>query len=842
MGDIYLDLIKTGNVLFKNWNATIFCDKNNINTMKVNFGLSNNSQNIIAMKKFEKIAINSINKTVKFLKDCHSEWLNHVNEKYQEFNELNFFRIDQIVCLRKEMSAFINNVNKNANHQQLFDLLYNINKSLNKKLLSDANKNALDKMYELTQKETSTNPQQEIEENNQKIIQELLDLDFSKKTILKGIKTLKTTEKDQLIDYCVQNDFDNDSNESENELNPSHSNRILNFEHELKEEILIGHRDPYDEDNDQLLETKYKNIWQKFLVYLDCNFDDFVCLKHLGLVLKYLKSKSEILIQRTKPVFLETNLPNLIICPQDEILKRTLSIYSLSHDQPLPTDDEILFCNSATSHEQIDLFFKRTLNSANEHQNSKKIFCLINVQDLLYDQAVKAQVTFEKMLSNRESNFDDLKHKDFVLCIICSAEKEDKSVFVTAFNRYRKNIPFDKNSDKDLRIYLASHLQCASYSDSLSLKSIEKNNLNMRIVTSDRGGVGKSLYIRRTIERAKIEIDSNIDYCCISIKKQTLPFEEVFRSLKKFEQSHTRKLPKIFHIDIAYEVWYEVDYFLFNLFCLGVLQNANGQIFRRDPRDLYLIEIMAPKLSVKNDQETNVKFLHSCLSIFPSLICLTPIETLDLIKEAKEIPDHICPILFDDINLKSDLIQRPCQYLQAMDVLKNFDKFKYTPDKFLNAKVCLELLIKHLENKSPSWSEIVNFSKFLNVQLIDSENSVFCSDLLCDDLPGFKTFVVNFMIQMSHDFALPSLYISDRSALQMNSGNKAQFEIEQLSLRRKWENDPHPYLFFNPGILYLRKFSFTLKFKIFRLFFKFNKKKTKMDKRKTNKFLYCKFF
>ena len=91
MGDIYLDLIKTGNVLFKNWNATIFCDKNNINTMKVNFGLSNNNQNIIAMKKFEKSAINSINKTVKFLKDCHCEWLNHMNEKYLEFIELNFF-------------------------------------------------------------------------------------------------------------------------------------------------------------------------------------------------------------------------------------------------------------------------------------------------------------------------------------------------------------------------------------------------------------------------------------------------------------------------------------------------------------------------------------------------------------------------------------------------------------------------------------------------------------------------------------------------------------------------------------------------------------------------------
>jgi hypothetical protein len=804
MGDVYLDLIKTGNVLFKNWNATIYCDKDSINTMKVNFGLSNNSQNIFAMRKFENSTIKSINKTVKFLKDCHMEWLNHINDKYEEFIELNFFRIDQIVCLRKEMSSFITSSNKNINYQQLFDLLFNINNSITRKLLQEANKNALEKMYELTKKDTdsSNNPSEEKEVNNDKIIEELMDLEFSKKTILKAIKILKTTEKDRLIDYCIQNDHEDESDENDNQLENCVGNQAFNFE-SLKEKIIIGHHDPYDEENDQNLEIKYKNIWQKFLEYLNCNFDDFVCLNHLGLVLKYLKSKSDISIQRTKPVFLETNSPNLIICPQDEILKRTLSIYSLTPDQPLPTDDEILFCNSTTTHEQIDLFFKRALNSSEEAQISKKIFCLINVQDLLYDQAVKAQVTFEKMLSNRESTS---KSKDFTLCIICSAEKEDKSVFVTAFNRHRKNIPFDNNSDHELRKYLISHLQSQSYSTNLSLGSIEKDNLNMRIVTSDRAGVGKSLYIKRLIEKARKYIDPNIDYCCISIKKQTLPFEMVFNELKDFEKCHEKKYPNIYHIDIAYEVWYEVDYFLFNLFCLGILQNSNGQIFRRDPRDLYFIEIMAPKLRAKNDQssnaslDANVKYLHSSLGIFPLLNCLTPIETLNLITEAKEIPENVCPILFDDITLKSDLIQRPCQYLQALEIIKNFDKFKYTPDKFLNAKLCLELLIKHLENPSPSWSEIVNFSKFLNVQLIDSENSIFCSDLLCDDLPGFKTFVVNFMIQMSHDFALPSLYISDRSALQIKSDNKAQFEIEQLSMRRKWENDPHPYLFFNPGM------------------------------------------
>lgn len=115
----------------------------------------------------------------------------------------------------------------------------------------------------------------------------------------------------------------------------------------------------------------------------------------------------------------------------------------------------------------------------------------------------------------------------------------------------------------------------------------------------------------------------------------------------------------------------------------------------------------------------------------------------------------------------------------------------------LSARVCLELLLKHLEKPDPSWSEIMHFASFLNAQLIDAENSSFCSHGASDLLPGFKSFVVKFMIQMSHDFALPSLEISDCSALRLNEQNKAEFKLEQVKMRRKWENDPHPYLFFN---------------------------------------------
>ena len=55
-----------------------------------------------------------------------------------------------------------------------------------------------------------------------------------------------------------------------------------------------------------------------------------------------------------------------------------------------------------------------------------------------------------------------------------------------------------------------------------------------------------------------------------------------------------------------------------------------------------------------------------------------------------------------------------------------------------------------IPRKSPSWSEVENFIQFLNAQLSDSETSIFCQkELIGDSLPGFRKFVVKFMVMMS---------------------------------------------------------------------------------------------
>ena len=51
---------------------------------------------------------------------------------------------------------------------------------------------------------------------------------------------------------------------------------------------------------------------------------------------------------------------------------------------------------------------------------------------------------------------------------------------------------------------------------------------------------------------------------------------------------------------------------------------------------------------------------------------------------------------------------------------------------------------------NPSWMELKHFLSFLNAQFEDCENSIFCnSPFVKQDLPGFKAFVVKFMLKMS---------------------------------------------------------------------------------------------
>lgn len=155
--------------------------------------------------------------------------------------------------------------------------------------------------------------------------------------------------------------------------------------------------------------------------------------------------------------------------------------------------------------------------------------------------------------------------------------------------------------------------------------------------------------------------------------------------------------------------------------------------------------------------------------------------------------------LMDEQEFCSEGIQRPYQYLTLYSQNQNLDRFKYQEGSIMGNHIdCVNLFLSNCGMQDPSWAELKNFSWFLNVQLKDCENSIFCNpDFLADQLPGFKGFVVKFMIRMAKDFATPSLNTSDESSMLHINNSLEDDLLARLTIRKHWENESHPYIFFN---------------------------------------------
>lgn len=184
MGHTYIDLIKTGNVLFKNWTATIYCEPNSKYTMRVNFGVKCENQNIFGVRELELKTIESINKTIKFLQNSYDEWLNHINSKREEFPSLNVFQINQIVMLRTDLAKFIGDTETakrldKSDYKNMFDLLFSVNQKMSLELLEAANKSAFGEIQKNFVEET-VSLEENSDEGQSDVCKQLEELGFTK--------------------------------------------------------------------------------------------------------------------------------------------------------------------------------------------------------------------------------------------------------------------------------------------------------------------------------------------------------------------------------------------------------------------------------------------------------------------------------------------------------------------------------------------------------------------------------------------------------------------------------------------------------------------------------------
>lgn len=187
--------------------------------------------------------------------------------------------------------------------------------------------------------------------------------------------------------------------------------------------------------------------------------------------------------------------------------------------------------------------------------------------------------------------------------------------------------------------------------------------------------------------------------------------------------------------------------------------------------------------------------------MFPLIFCHPPNEVVKREIQKLEYPTNVNTDdpLMDDKIFRSKAFQRPYQYLLRFHNRRDLDFFMYQGIEGSHVE-CLQIFLLYCGVSDPSWAELRNFVWFLNLQLKDCEKSVFCDAAVTGDvLTGFKTFVVDFMILMAKDFATPSLSISDQSpgSSHVDLTGCQDEDLAPFRIRKRWETELHPYIFFN---------------------------------------------
>ncbi|XP_075025423.1 E3 ubiquitin-protein ligase RNF213 isoform X2 [Calonectris borealis] len=560
---------------------------------------------------------------------------------------------------------------------------------------------------------------------------------------------------------------------SRSEVSPSSRKAILDFQ------VML------DEEKD--LTARLECIWERYMRNMGFFLPNCLDIDTLGEWLKNLASQERERVTRDFPQdLLYVGQPNLITCPRSEVLTSALAIYMNSPDQPLPTFDEVLLCTPQTTAEQVGLFLRRCLIPCS---GGEKIYTMLYADELSYDVSCRAEELFQYLQHYNNT---------YRLVILCNCEREH-SYIPSVFSRYKVHM-IPQRPLAEIQRYLQHHYRVAQPSSSAA--SVFKDNMCVGIVSSKRAGVGKSLYVKRLHERLQAE---QPDYTkllkTIRLIEPEVDEDKVLKSLLHFLKRKHQAKPMIFHFDITSSVRSGIPEFLFKLLVLQYLTDNNGNMWLRQKCHLYIIEILeVSPVPKKAARHMSASQKYNFLDVFPKVTCKSPKEVLEMETLGKQSGDASDPGM-DEEEFCSEAFQRPFQYLKRFEQGYNLDTFCYEAHSVEgNPAECLQQLLLHCGITDPSWSELRNFTWFLNVQLRDCEASVFCNpDFVQDTLQGFKNFVVTFMILMARDFATPSLNISDQSSGRRfsNLENVAEEDLLPFRIRKRWESEPHPYLFFN---------------------------------------------
>uniref|UniRef100_A0A3P8SYM7 RING-type E3 ubiquitin transferase n=1 Tax=Amphiprion percula TaxID=161767 RepID=A0A3P8SYM7_AMPPE len=519
-----------------------------------------------------------------------------------------------------------------------------------------------------------------------------------------------------------------------------------------------------------------ENLWGRFKNNMTQYLSDTLDISILARFLSCLSEMNQQHMIRNLPPALQEGKPNLVLCPSAEVFTTTLSFYMESPEQPLPSADEVLVCREETSEEEVEIFLRRALGQSSK-RSWQKIYSLVSPGLLGYDVSVALGELFEALEKSATPHYrlvivSPVIHQHRYVPSFFSNDKVQAGVSLTA---------------ETARKYLHHHFT-QNMENPVAL--VSPDQLSVWMVSSTRPTV-KSLYVDRLFEKFK-QTSPRAKHIRMKLIEPCVDIDSLIKNLSEKLAPLREQDPVLLHIDTA-GVRSGLEELLFHLLVLGCLSDTHGVLWRRNIAHLITVEILKTNTSSQNQPKEGL------LDILPTIHCRPPREVKQLLATRRGSTKKTFDPLMDEQEFCSEGIQRPYQYLQLHKKNQNLDHFNYQERcRRGDPSDCLSHFLSFCGMQDPSWGELKNFSWFLNVQLKDCENSVFCDpDFLADQLPGFKGFIVKFMILMARDFASPSLDTSDESPMLRIENSVEDDLLARLTIRKHWENESHPYIFFN---------------------------------------------
>ena len=802
------ELIGSGCHLFANWKALIYCDQKRQVSVIIDFGYD--AQIIQGGPHLEK----ELDQLAIFLKNALETWNQFMEKLRSDCPSLNFFTTDQLVILSRDLAKFVHNKSKNLNTQSIMMLNCIAPNLGNKDLLKfvrshfsgasaqvnqqlDDDQMSLDDSFDNEEEDDFT--EDIFAQFKESAVFGELKSNFSQNIVLASMVINLDILNDEnqdineiLTDWCMEheddegdiqkllNDFKSNQSKLKKRLPVEEKKSQINTDEEQSDFVMV---DAENEETEKLqtisdifsceqvsasLVKRLDTIWSNFLNFVNqLNIEDFVNFKVVAKILQDLSKDHEMKPRRSMLETLGQGRPNLIVCPEKEIHSTCLALYAICPDKPLPGPDEVLLCSANTSLEQIELICRRSF-----HDKSGKIYCILHAENIDYDSSVH----IEKILSE-----STVTTHNYRLVFITGKEYNDRSYITTALDQYKRPMPEVMTAEK-LQNYILNQLQTVH-------QSSDPKGCRSRLVVSNESGNGKSLVVSNQTKAMARNVITQVHTQYIQYESI---IDRLFNETTKF-QGNVEDSECCYHFDFASQSTKDKDDLIFAIAIIGGLTNPeNGNLWLCRKQDYYLLEVTLPKNPQKlpNDHAQKTEREPILLiNVLPKITCLSPKDSLQELVLSDDAAGLILeterPGCFkmglDRNKFGTPQYQRPYRQLFKNDTGN-------LPNDNGDMSDCIKTILTHCCVQDPTWSEVANFTNFLNFQMKQCKNSYFCN--LQEDLPGFRGFMTRFLIQMSKDFATRSVEISDES---QGKG----FCKPEIKDRQRWESTPHPYAFFN---------------------------------------------